>query len=254
MLRVSLPLMLLLASTTHAGPYVKVERAKRLFAAGELHYRLGEFREAVASYRAAMRLAPRPNILFNIAQCFRQLRDSERALFHYRLYLSDWRREHPGQSPPFEREVKEHIARLVELQRRAPESQPTSTSAPVGAPDSRPAASPSPALSPPAPAPPAAVTHEERGGSGLWLGLGLGATGLAVAWEAVALVYTFKARERYTDEPEFDTYRRVAIAGHVLAATMAAAAIVSWVLYLRSRNRASHPDVALGPGWIAGRF
>jgi tetratricopeptide (TPR) repeat protein len=224
----------------------KVEQAKRLFEAAEVHYRLGEFRPAVDSYRAAMRLAPRPNILFNIAQCFRQLKDSEKALFYYRLYLSDWRRENPGKSPPFEREVKEHITRLEQDQRRPPDSQPAS--APVVQPSSRPAA----VVAPPAPPPPG---REDPGGSGLWLGLGIGTAGLAAASEVLALVFTFKARERYTDEPEFETYRGVAIAGHVVAATLAAASIVSWVLYLRSWSKTSgSADVAIGPGGIVGRF
>jgi len=242
-------LLLLPLARSDARADSRVEQAKKLFEAAEVHYRLGEFRQAVESYRAAMRLAPRPNILFNIAQCLRQLEDSAKALFYYRLYLSDWRREHPGQSPPFEREVKEHIARLEEQNRRAPDSQPAPTSAPAARPSSRPAA----VVSAPAPAP---VTRGDRGGgSRLWMGLGVGTAGLAVAWEVVALVFTFKARERYTDEPEFDTYRGVAIAGHVVAATMAAASVVSWLLHLRSRSGAAGSvDVAFGPGGVVGRF
>jgi hypothetical protein len=93
------------------------ERAKRLFDEAETQYRLGRFDAALRGYQAALKVRLFPSILFNIAQCYRHLKNKERALFFYKLFLSDWERVHPGTSPPAEAEVHGHIARLTaELQ------------------------------------------------------------------------------------------------------------------------------------------
>jgi hypothetical protein len=89
-----------------------LERAKQEFAQAETLYRLASFREALEHYRASYELSRRPGLLFNIAQCHRQLKDRERAVFYYRLYLSDWERQKPGTEPPYRKEVEEHIAKL----------------------------------------------------------------------------------------------------------------------------------------------
>lgn len=56
---------------------------------GAKHYALAEFEEAIAELKTAYRLAPRPGLLFNLAQCYAQVGDWDRAAFSYRAYLRD---------------------------------------------------------------------------------------------------------------------------------------------------------------------
>ena len=85
-------------------------KAKVLIKSGDLSYRLAKFKEALASYEAAYKLYEHPAILFNIAQCHRQLKNHEKALFFYRLCMSDWQRSNPN--PPFLKEVRTQIQKL----------------------------------------------------------------------------------------------------------------------------------------------
>ncbi|MGQ0508606.1 MAG: tetratricopeptide repeat protein [Myxococcaceae bacterium] len=50
-------------------------------------YEMGRFPEALAGYEEAYRRDPRPETLFNLAQCQRQLKDPGKAAFLYRRYL-----------------------------------------------------------------------------------------------------------------------------------------------------------------------
>ena len=86
-----------------------LQKAKRLFEKGETQYRLGDFREALNSYQSALKQARRSSIIFNIAQCHRQLKRWKKALFYYNLYLADWERQNPAKPPPYYTEVKSHI-------------------------------------------------------------------------------------------------------------------------------------------------
>jgi len=113
------------ASPVHAAPE-SLSQARIHFDAGETFYRLGQFREALAEYQAALKLTRRPSIIFNIAQCYRQLERHRKALFYYRLYLSDWARLRPGQPAKYHKEVAAHITRLYRLVKKAEaSSRPT---------------------------------------------------------------------------------------------------------------------------------
>ena len=85
-------------------------RAKVLIKSGDLNYRLAKFKEALANYKAAYKVYEHPAILFNIAQCHRQLKNHEKALFFYKLCMSDWQRSNPN--PPFLKEVRTQIGKL----------------------------------------------------------------------------------------------------------------------------------------------
>ena len=87
-------------------------KAKELFTRGEVQYRLGYFKIALGYYQAALQQAQRPSIIFNIAQCHRQLNDPDKAVFNYKLYLADWARRHQGKSPPNKAEVEGYIKDL----------------------------------------------------------------------------------------------------------------------------------------------
>jgi len=111
------------------APPDELRRAKDHFKRGEIHYRMGEFNEALRQYQSSYKLDPRTGHIFNIAQCYRQLKNGERALFYYRLYLSDWERLHPGTRARYHQEVQRHIELLS--RRRATSapsaSRPTTT-------------------------------------------------------------------------------------------------------------------------------
>src|SRR5262245_56002948 len=55
---------------------------------GQAAYALGHFKEALDHFERAYRTYPAPEILYNVAQCLRQLDQLERALFLYERYLS----------------------------------------------------------------------------------------------------------------------------------------------------------------------
>ncbi len=101
-----------------------LQRAKVLFERGETQYRLGEFGKALSSYQSALKQARRSSIIFNIAQCHRQLKNWQKSLFYYNLYLSDWRRQNPHKAPPYYAEVKGHI-RQARRQLRKSRQKPT---------------------------------------------------------------------------------------------------------------------------------
>ncbi len=99
-------------------------KARELFKKAETQYRLGNFKEALGGYEAALKAAHHPSIIFNIAQCHRQLKAPEKSLFYYKLFLSDWNRQHPGKAPPNKAEVDARIAELttqVETRKKAEE-------------------------------------------------------------------------------------------------------------------------------------
>lgn len=94
-------------------------RAKEHFDRAETQYRLGNFAAALADYQAALRLRRHPSIVFNIAQCYRQLKNRERAIFFYKLFLADWERLNPGTRAPYQNEVERYVLALKEEMRRA---------------------------------------------------------------------------------------------------------------------------------------
>jgi hypothetical protein len=62
--------------------------ARAHFLRAEKAFNLAKFTEALAAYEAAYEVRPLPGLLFNIAQCHRNLGDHERAIFFYRRYLN----------------------------------------------------------------------------------------------------------------------------------------------------------------------
>jgi hypothetical protein len=71
-------------------------RAKALFAEGQAEYNLGHFAKALELYEGAYKIKAVPALLFNIAQCHRQLGDMRSAATTYRAYLRTAKAEDPG--------------------------------------------------------------------------------------------------------------------------------------------------------------
>src|SRR5207253_2261415 len=62
--------------------------AKRHYDRGEKLFALGKFDEALDEYEKAFDAKPIPDFLFNIGQCYRNLGDFDQAIFSYKKYLS----------------------------------------------------------------------------------------------------------------------------------------------------------------------
>jgi tetratricopeptide (TPR) repeat protein len=54
----------------------------------QIAYDVGHFDKALRLFSQAYEIDPQPNLLFDIAQCHRQLGNAERAVFFYRRYLA----------------------------------------------------------------------------------------------------------------------------------------------------------------------
>ncbi len=90
-------------------------KAKKRFEQGKNLYYQGHFAKAATEFQAALNLEKRTSTIINLAQCYRQLNQPRKALFYYRLYLTEWQRQNPNQQPPaFHAEVKAHIRLLEE--------------------------------------------------------------------------------------------------------------------------------------------
>jgi tetratricopeptide (TPR) repeat protein len=88
-------LLIAALSIAHAPVFAK-EPTKEEQAAAKAHfdeaqkqYKLGRFEEAFGEYQAAYELAPFADLLFNMGQCKRNLKDYERALFFFKAYVRD---------------------------------------------------------------------------------------------------------------------------------------------------------------------
>lgn len=80
---------LLFVMPAAAGKPTRADLAKKHFSQGEAFYQQGDFRRALAEYKKAHAHKAHPALIFNMAQCHRQLGEYTKALFFYRLFLSE---------------------------------------------------------------------------------------------------------------------------------------------------------------------
>jgi len=59
-------------------------------AVGHRLYRLGRYEEAVAAFRRAYEVKADARLLYDIAECYRELGAVDQALFYYDRYLAGW--------------------------------------------------------------------------------------------------------------------------------------------------------------------
>jgi tetratricopeptide (TPR) repeat protein len=119
-----------------------LRQSKTLFEAARVEYRAGRYRPALELFTRALQLTWRPSIVLNLAQCHRRLGNDEAALAHYRQYLAHWSRAAPRRPPPFETEVRRHIATLsAKLERRRSAPVATAPASPGNGPAAAPATS-----------------------------------------------------------------------------------------------------------------
>lgn len=75
-------------------------------ALGHRLYRLGRYEEAVAAFRRAYEVKADARLLYDIAECYREVGAVDQALFYYDRYLAGW-------PDAFDRaEVEEKVAEL----------------------------------------------------------------------------------------------------------------------------------------------
>jgi len=74
------------SSSQASDPDAKL-RARRSYERAEAHFKAGNFREALAEYKAGYDAAALPGFLINIAQCQRRLGDLAGALTTYRKFV-----------------------------------------------------------------------------------------------------------------------------------------------------------------------
>lgn len=91
-------------------PPETLAKARASFEIAERAYRVGDFEIALANYRRAYELYPRPEFLFNIGQSQRSLEQWRDAIFSFELYLRD------ASDAPDRAEVQ---ALIAELEREA---------------------------------------------------------------------------------------------------------------------------------------
>src|SRR5712675_1116118 len=88
--------------------------AREKFKQAEIDFNLGKFSEALSGYQAAYEAKPLTAFLFNIAQCYRNLGNYERARFFYKRYLT------LEPKTPNRRVVTDLIAEVTRLMKNAP--------------------------------------------------------------------------------------------------------------------------------------
>ena len=82
-------LLLVAAGPAAAGKPAESARAREQFRAAQQHYKLAEYPQALDAFKETYRILEDPSLLFNIAQCYRQLNKKEEAIRFYRTYLHD---------------------------------------------------------------------------------------------------------------------------------------------------------------------
>jgi tetratricopeptide (TPR) repeat protein len=88
-------------------------------ALGHRLYRLGRYEEAVAAFRRAYEVKADARLLYDIAECYREVGAVDQALFYYDRYLAGW-------PDAFDRgEVEQKVAELEAKRSGAPPPRTT---------------------------------------------------------------------------------------------------------------------------------
>jgi tetratricopeptide (TPR) repeat protein len=252
--------LLALAPSVAAAPDAVTAKARALFKQAEVHFSLGEFQAALDGYREAYKLKPLPGLLFNIGQCYRHLRQYDRALFFYEQYRI--------RSSALVN--AEEVNQLIEICRKElatqgkkpPPSSRESAELPLLPPASRlPAVEPAGGTEGPAPVAPTGRRRLRP----LWFWSGLGLSAALLVTGAVTGGLALKQSSDYQDrDTSIERRRELRDSGTALARTSTAtfavggaAAAVTAVLYFftdfggRERTVAAAP-VAGGAALVVG--
>ena len=243
-----LPLVLVLAgAAAHAQPAPDpdpVAQAKQLYADGKRFYDIGDYPEAIASWKHAYVLSNAPMLLFNIAQAYRLSGDCKKALEMYANY------ERVDPNPPNREDLEQAKTRC--------DREPTRANPPDGTPPGATPIAATPASAPP-PAvitPPPRTIERDDGGSLRIAGIATGGTGIALALGSLYFAHEASSEASYVthhtglwtqaDQAHEDSGKQA----QTLAVTTAIAAPLALAagayLYYRGSHR-SHVEVAVTP-------
>lgn len=236
-----------------AGPATadrsSVDDAKRFFYSAQTHYRLGEFEQALHDFQDAYRLQQDPALLFNIAQCYKQLGRLDDSVRSYRFYLRD------AANVPNRASVEKIIAELeqkiAERDRGTASPKPATSESPPK-PEPVPASPPTPVTAP-ASAQPAVATvvsspapRSRRdlliaGGVVGAVGLGLVGGGIGTAFLAAhdRDALTALDQTRMPFDPAIDDSRKTNVAVSATLFAVGGAAVVCGSVLLGIGRRGS---------------
>lgn len=115
----------------------KKDRAREIYKRAQVHYRVGDLKQAADEFKESYELYPAPETLYNMAQTHRLLKNYDKAIFLYRQFLNEAK---PNEADA--KQVKERIAEMqksLETQTHAdsappPAATPATANAPVIAP------------------------------------------------------------------------------------------------------------------------
>jgi tetratricopeptide (TPR) repeat protein len=243
--------------------------AREAYQRGMRQYNLGEYQTALEAFTAAYNEVPDPALLFNLAQCHRQLGAKQKAVTLYRSYLRE------SANAPNQAEVHRLIAGLEEAlaQEKATSSAPPTGAIPPGekraAPVEEPAASPAPAppvlapppaaAPPPVAAPPVAAPDLHAGRTKKIAGLTVGLVGVAaIAAGAALLALAGSASNDLTaadrahqpfDKSKYDRGTSENLAGGVLLGVGGAAVVAGVVVGVLGLRESRATRIALVP-WL----
>ena len=130
------------AAAAHAQSNDDISRARTHFEAGRALYQLGNYDEALREFAAGYELAPRPQFLLNLGQCYRKLDNLEQARAMYQRYLHDAPVSDPErpQAQQILAEIDRQIADKQAAAAAAAAPPPTAPTGTTAAPASAPAA------------------------------------------------------------------------------------------------------------------
>jgi tetratricopeptide (TPR) repeat protein len=70
-------------------------KAKELVAEADSHYKTNDYEKALELYKEAYVLSKRPELLFNLGQCYRSMKQHENAVKSYTRFLDDYKKKSP---------------------------------------------------------------------------------------------------------------------------------------------------------------
>ena len=144
----SCALSLLLGGVAQAtGTPAERQRARELFREAQQHYKLAEYPQALDGFKEVYRLLEDPTLLFNLAQCYRQLNKKEEAIHFYRTYL------HDAPNVPNHASVEQIVASLEKALRDEQAVRSAPPQATIETPGAANGNAPPPTVVTPAPAP-----------------------------------------------------------------------------------------------------
>lgn len=247
-IRIMVALLVLVASA-EAAP----KTARDYYQSATSHYNLSEWQGALDDFREAYRLKPDPALLFNIAQCHRQLGNYREAANFYRAY----RRE--GGTNNVERLIDEmdNAATAQREREAAAERERAANAPPDGVQSPAPTPAPTPAPVQPAEPPP------RRSRTLLWTGIGVGAAGLVAVGVGAGLFavgnsafqsidnpkpgYVFSA----ADEDKSRTWRPAGVALISVGAVLVAGGVTLAVIGVRREKQSATASSSRAFAWSA---